>query len=195
MCSCNIIVCKNIWKESEKQMDIYQLFIQYNKAWTLREILAFALIFAVAAAVAVRKVKEKKIRKSQAIAGLLFLTFIAIVYASTVFTRNPEAQRRYNLEIFWSWKAVRAGSREMLKESLLNCILLFPAGVLLPFICGKKVRWWQGLLCGIILSFGIESLQLILRRGLFEFDDIIHNSLGCMAGCMISGSVWKCRKD
>ena len=176
-------------------MDIYQLFIEYNKAWTQREILAFLLIFAIAAAISIRKVKEQKIRKSQAIAGLLFLTFIAVVYASTVLTRNPEPYARYNLEIFWSWKAVMTGSREMLKESLLNCILLFPAGLLLPFMCGRKVRWWQGLLCGIVLSFGIESLQLILHRGLFELDDIIHNSLGCMAGCVISGSILKRLKN
>ena len=87
-----------------------------------------------------------------------------------------------------------AGSREMLKESLLNGILLFPAGLLLPFMCGRKVRWWQGLLCGIVLSFGIESLQLLLHRGLFELDDIIHNSLGCMAGCVISARVLKSLK-
>lgn len=31
----------------------------------------------------------------------------------------------------------------------------------------------------------IEISQLWLCRGLFEFDDIIHNSLGCMLGCLL----------
>ena len=33
------------------------------------------------------------------------------------------------------------------------------------------------------------AVTLILTRGLFEWDDVIHNSLGCMVGCMIS-SCW-----
>ena len=44
------------------------------------------------------------------------------------------------------------------------------------------------MLCGIVVSFGIEILQLVLKRGLFELDDIINNSLGCMMGAVL-GSV------
>ncbi|MFR5484739.1 MAG: VanZ family protein [Blautia massiliensis (ex Durand et al. 2017)] len=35
-------------------------------------------------------------------------------------------------------------------------------------------------------SFVIELLQLITCRGLFEFDDIIHNGFGCMMGAVWS---------
>ena len=38
---------------------------------------------------------------------------------------------------------------------------------------------------GIAVSSAIEISQLLLCRGLFEFDDIIHNSLGCMLGCLL----------
>ena len=31
----------------------------------------------------------------------------------------------------------------------------------------------------------IETSQLITMRGLFEWDDMIHNGLGCMIGCVI----------
>ena len=75
----------------------------------------------------------------------------------------------------------------MLKEDILNIVLLLPLGGLLPFVFDKKIRWWQGLLCGIVVSLGIEILQLVLKRGLFEFDDIMNNSIGCMLGC----SIWK----
>ena len=53
----------------------------------------------------------------------------------------------------------------------------------------KKIRWWQGVLCGIVVSLGIEILQLVLKRGLFEFDDIMNNSIGCMLGCMFGNLV------
>ncbi|MCZ0647517.1 VanZ family protein [[Ruminococcus] gnavus] len=54
-----------------------------------------------------------------------------------------------------------------------------------------KIRWWHGLLFGIFISGCIEGLQLILCRGLFEFDDMIHNSLGCMARCAIGAGCLK----
>lgn len=63
--------------------------------------------------------------------------------------------------------------------------LLLPVGTLLPIGLRKQLNWWQGLLVGILLSGIIELLQLILCRGLFEFDDIFHNSIGCMIGCIL----------
>ena len=77
----------------------------------------------------------------------------------------------------------------MLKEDILNIMLLLPLGGLLPFVFDKKIHWWQGLLCGIVVSFGIEILQLVLKRGLFELDDIINNSLGCMMGAVLGNVV------
>ena len=56
------------------------------------------------------------------------------------------------------------------------------------FIAGvdrQKTEMVDGMLVGIAVSFAIEISQLLLCRGLFEFDDIIHNSLGCMLGCLL----------
>ena len=71
----------------------------------------------------------------------------------------------------------------------MNILLLFPAGILLPGLTGRKLKWWMGLLVGIAVSSAIEISQLLLCRGLFEFDDIIHNSLGCMLGCLLNNPV------
>ncbi len=83
----------------------------------------------------------------QAYACLAALTFLAIVYASTVFTRNPQTDYHYNLDLFWSWRAVFRGSREMLKEDILNIVLLLPLGGLLPFVFDKK----DPLVAGIVM--------------------------------------------
>lgn len=181
-------------------MDIYQIMVKHNRPWSVREIITFMIVFIIVAIILSILVLIKKIKISQAITSLLFLTFLAIVFASTVFTRQLGV-RMYQLEVFWSWKEIfkigecgRLGSTGteggLLQENLLNMILLMPAGILLPFIFNKKIRWWQGLLVGVLISSGIESLQLILCRGLFEFDDIIHNSFGCMVGAVLV-SRWK----
>ena len=82
----------------------------------------------------------------------------------------------------------------LLKENLLNCILLFPMGLLLPVTFNRRLSWWKGLLAGVIVSGMIETFQLIFCRGLFEWDDIVHNSLGCMAGCIMISTVLKRKK-
>ena len=61
--------------------------------------------------------------------------------------------------------------------------------VILLLAYGKKIDWKIGLLIGISISFSIELLQLVLCRGLFEFDDIIHNSLGFLIGILISNRI------
>ena len=75
---------------------------------------------------------------------------------------------------------------DIIKENLLNCILLLPAGVLLPIIANHKIKWYQALAVGILVSAIIEFSQLIFMRGLFEWDDMIHNGLGCMIGCLFA---------
>ncbi|MEI3316580.1 VanZ family protein [Eubacterium ramulus] len=95
--------------------------------------------------------------------------------------------RQYELLPFWSWREVICNhDRELLKENLLNFILLLPAGILLPLIANHKIKWYQALLIGILMSATIELSQLIFMRGLFEWDDMIHNGLGYMAGCLFT---------
>ena len=43
----------------------------------------------------------------------------------------------------------------------------------------------RALLAGFLVSVVIELSQLIFKRGLFEWDDMIHNALGCMLGCWV----------
>ena len=119
---------------------------------------------------------------------MILLIFLGIVFGSTVFARQPKDYREYKLELFWSWKEVFHGHQELLKENLLNILLLSPAGFLLPSLFHKKLPWWFGLLVGLIISAGIEIGQLVLCRGLFEWDDMVHNSLGCMLGLLFGNA-------
>ena len=60
---------------------------------------------------------------------------------------------------------------QLLKENLLNCILLLPAGALLPLIMNRKIKWQEALVFGVLISATIETSQLITMRGLFEWDE------------------------
>lgn len=65
--------------------------------------------------------------------------------------------------------------------NILNVALFIPVGLLSGY--GFRKITWQRVLCiGALLSIIVEILQLILRRGLCEMDDVIHNIVGGMVG-------------
>ncbi len=198
-------------------MDIFQLVWAQYPDWTGSEIFIVDFVILSGAALACVLYENQKISRSQGIAAMAMLIWLLLVIGSTVFTRVP-GERQYQLEVFWSWKEIfdhkgRLGSGNgsgLLLENILNIFLLMPVGFLLPIVLKKQsnhdaqlspdsmddnktgqVHWYHGLLAGVLISATIELLQLILCRGLFEFDDIIHNSIGCMVGCVLSNIVRK----
>lgn len=166
-------------------MDIYQIWSTYNKKWSKYEILAFSVILLLTVIIMAYCLWKKKLNIIQAGAVVAMVIFLGIVFGSTVFTRTSTV-RQYELMPLWSWRAIiRYHDWGLLKEDLLNCILLLPAGALLPVITNHKVKWYHALLFGVLISAVIETSQLVFMRGLFEWDDMIHNGLGCMVGCLV----------
>ena len=79
----------------------------------------------------------------------------------------------------------------MLAENFWNVVLFVPLATMLAIIFDAKAvkgkrRWiWMTVFVCVLLSAGIEIVQLITHRGLFEFDDIIHNTLGALIGVAV----------
>ena len=76
---------------------------------------------------------------------------------------------------------------EDISQFYLNMMLFVPIGYLLPY----TFRWFRArvrvrpvLFC-LLLSFLVENLQLISRRGMYDFDDIISNTLGGWIGQLL----------
>ena len=169
-------------------MDIYQILITHNKMWSWREIVCFSILVLIVLCFMIRSVRERKITILQASAGMVLLFFLGIVFASTVFTRSVGI-RQYELVPFWSWwEVIVHHDMSLFQEIILNCILLFPMGLLLPVIRNKKVGAGYAFLAGFGVSCCIELCQLIFLRGLFEWDDMIHNAFGCMMGCIVTNT-------
>ena len=114
-------------------------------------------------------------------AGLLLMAYLFWIYCMTVIFRDVQATRSFNLNPFWSYRAIKAGDPLLLVQDIMNVVAFIPVGLLLGYVF-DKIKWWQVLLAGVLISFGIESLQFLLKRGFAEFDDVLHNSLGCWAG-------------
>jgi len=64
----------------------------------------------------------------------------------------------------------------------LNILLFVPFGYLLPLLWRRADHWWKVVLCGFVLSLGIELIQLVSHLGMFDLDDLMNNSLGAFLG-------------
>lgn len=68
------------------------------------------------------------------------------------------------------------------RNLLLNIAMFMPLGFLLPILFDKLKKTWKTYIMGLVISLSIEIMQLTLGLGVFEFDDILNNTLGTMIG-------------
>ena len=108
-----------------------------------------------------------------------YLSFVATI---TIFARIPSQSAQYRLMLFWSYRAIAGGDTELIAEVFWNVILFVPIGILFMLLITNRFRVVLALGCGLLLSVCIEVIQLIFHRGLFEFDDMVHNTLGTLIG-------------
>lgn len=123
--------------------------------------------------------------KFQVLLKSMLLSCFAGILLVTVFSRTENPYPYYNFELLWSYREFfYSHDSGILIENLLNIILFIPLGMLLCAIHWKKIimELKMATLIGCIFSVIIETLQLVLRRGQFEFDDILHNVLGVIVG-------------
>ena len=108
----------------------------------------------------------------------LLAAYILFILMETVIGRKAGALRM-ELVPFWSYI-----HPELRMEIILNYIFFIPLGLLL-YLCFRKKYVLRVVIAGFLLSTSIESIQLIFRIGLFEFDDIIGNTIGCFIGAAV----------
>lgn len=113
---------------------------------------------------------------------LLIVEYACLLYSSTVIFRPAMSVRFYDFTPFWSYRAIMDGSEpQLLSENFMNVMVFVPVGLLAGFAF-RGVNWMRTLAIGGCLSIGIEFLQLLYRKGLSEFDDVMHNTVGCLMG-------------
>ena len=117
-------------------------------------------------------------------AFIALIEFVFILYCSTVVFRSGNSVVGYSLEPFWSYQAIANGKTELILENILNVLVFIPVG----FLCGlffKANKIWKAIAVGMITSIVIEVSQIYFKKGFAEFDDLIHNTFGCIIGFQI----------
>lgn len=159
-----------------------QLLQTHLRPWSTKQILIF-LLFVIAVNLWLRfAVRTGRIRRKQIASMILLEFYMALVYSSTVFTRQP-MERHLQLVPLAVWKAAFWNhSRDALMDGFLNIILFLPIGWLLVTACRRTRQLPRLVLYGTAFSLFIETSQFIFRRGFSSVDDLLNNTIGCLLG-------------
>lgn len=127
--------------------------------------------------------KKKGISVKEVICGLTLSVYLVFLLGGTLLNREVGEEHMAEWIPFWSYAKVLTEWNESLAIQMVYNVLAFiPFGILMP-TCFQHLQRFRYVICGaVILSGTIEVLQLLFKFGLFEFDDIFHNTLGASLG-------------
>lgn len=117
-------------------------------------------------------------------AAMLMLWLGAALWA-TILNRSGETMGSFQAIPFHSYREMMdTGNREILRSSFMNVALFYPGGLLLAAILPKRWRLAVTVVAFAALSMSIEITQHALFLGRGEIDDVLHNTLGAVCGCL-----------
>ncbi len=120
----------------------------------------------------------KKLKASKILLWSIFLIYTVIVLGATFIHRTPVMHENINLHIFSSYiKVWNRFSLLELRNIIFNILMFLPFGFVLPLLFKKCEKFYITYFLGLCMTISIEVLQLISKRGIFEIDDIINNTL------------------
>lgn len=131
--------------------------------------------------------RRKSLRVPSAI---LLCVYICIILLYTLLHRGDGSVSGYNFMPLWSYRAIYDGQLSLVIENGMNVLLFIPAG-LLAGMALSRISLMHVIVGGFLFSFGIEVMQYMQSKGFAEFDDVIHNTLGCVIGFGISKLIRK----
>lgn len=112
--------------------------------------------------------------------------YILIVLYITDFSRTPSLVADvHRMAPFWSYALWMHGDWQVGLQIVENVMMFAPFGFMLAWVMdagGSRKRGFVCVLIGLGFSCMIETSQLLLKIGTFEFDDLFDNTLGACLG-------------
>ena len=149
------------------------------------------------------RILEKKLL--QKMATVVFVLYIFVVIYITLLGRTGNQELHISLVPFWSYWVMLRGVfhalcqcdwRGMIREVkfisypawsslVLNILLFVPLGMLTPIVIKSFGSLKKNFIFAFSLSLSIEILQIITKKGWFDVDDVINNTLGTVIGFIL----------
>lgn len=131
-----------------------------------------------------------KLTNVQSITVFLLAAWLTLVVGLTLLDRGAHYGGRINYWLFSGYVAAwNNRSFGEFQQIVFNLIMFMPLGFLLPLLGKSFQRAVPVLLVSLLLSLGVETAQLLTARGIFDLDDLLHNTLGGLAGFSLLDAV------
>lgn len=126
---------------------------------------------------------QKKLSLRRLLWWCVFLCYCFVVIAATLLARGVSTMPERVYPLFYSYReAWISWSEASWRNIIFNYCMFLPLGFLLPLGFQRFRRGLPVFLTGFGFSFLIEITQLITRRGMFEPDDLLGNTVGALIG-------------
>ena len=113
----------------------------------------------------------------------VFLCYLSVVLGATLLSRGYNYTNNNIQSLFYSYREAWINfSAAAWRNIILNFCMLIPFGMWLPLGIKRFRKFWRTYLAGFAFALFIECIQLFSRRGIFELDDILGNTVGTMIG-------------
>lgn len=130
------------------------------------------------------------------ILALIYFLFLSEAYGRT---GMHDRDYQYNLKLFqeirrfWIYRE-QVGGWIAFYNLAGNVIGFIPFGFILPVMHRGMKHFWLVLMLGFGLSLLVETLQLVLKVGCFDVDDLLLNTLGAVIGYLLFAICDKIRR-
>lgn len=129
------------------------------------------------------------------IIALFYFMFFSEGFGRTIADRNYS----YNFVLFkeitrYIVYREKLGMFAVLANLLGNIIGFVPFGFMMPVISVKRRNFFTMAFLSFLLSLIIESIQLVLRVGSFDVDDLLLNTVGGIMGYVLFRTFSKYRR-
>ncbi|CAM3581305.1 VanZ family protein [Paenibacillus lupini] len=136
--------------------------------------------------------KRNMSKKHWLMLGLLVAWFLVVLGLTTI-SRGANYTGDVNFHLFSGYvNAWNKWSVSELQLVLFNMLMFVPLGFLLPLLLRRAETFWLTFLVTLLTTGGIEIIQLVTGKGIFELDDIFHNLIGGLAGYFLVMAILVC---
>lgn len=126
---------------------------------------------------------EKRFTSGTLIWFIVFICYLVVVFGATMLSRGNWYGSDKIHSLFYSYKeAWNSFALREWRNIILNILIFVPFGFLLPVGLKWFRNFWKTYFAGFILTLVIEISQLLFKRGIFELDDLLNNTIGSMIG-------------
>jgi glycopeptide antibiotics resistance protein len=124
---------------------------------------------------------RKKKEKIPFWSTVCFFSFLALMLMITYLSRESGGTTKLDL-VLGSSLTINERNDALVLENLL---LFVPYGFCFCWWAKGKGLFIRSIFLGAVTSIAIEWMQLITGRGIFQLDDIVANTIGCMVGAFV----------